>query len=47
MDGSASFDLVLADHLTLTAGTYNHPGRKGNTVNKTGNTNLDQNERGR
>ncbi|HPE15856.1 MAG TPA: ABC transporter permease subunit, partial [Oscillospiraceae bacterium] len=28
MDGDDSYDLVLADQLTLTAGTYNHPGQK-------------------
>ena len=28
MDGPADFDLALADQLTLTSGTYNHPGRK-------------------
>lgn len=28
MDGDDSYDLVLTDPLTLTAGNYNHPGRK-------------------
>lgn len=28
MDGPASFDLALGDQLTMTAGTYTHPGRK-------------------
>ena len=27
MDGSNSYELVQADQLTMTAGTYNHPGR--------------------
>ena len=26
MDGPANFDLAMVDHLTLTAGTYRHPG---------------------
>ena len=28
MDGPANFDLALGDQLTLTAGTYRHPGEK-------------------
>jgi putative lysine transport system permease protein len=28
MDGPANFDLALADHLTMTSGTYRHPGHK-------------------
>ena len=28
MDGPANFDLALGDHLTMTAGTYRHPGEK-------------------
>ena len=28
MDGDDSFDLALADHLTMTSGTYRHPGGK-------------------
>ncbi len=27
MDGSDSYELVQADSLTMTAGTYNHPGK--------------------
>lgn len=30
MDGSDSYELVQADSLTMTAGTYNHPGRGSN-----------------
>ena len=32
MDGPANFDLALDDQLTLTAGTYRHPGGKKPTV---------------
>lgn len=28
MDGPANFDLALSDHLTMTSGTYRHPGHK-------------------
>ena len=30
MDGSSSYELVQTDQLTMTAGTYNHPGRGSN-----------------
>ncbi|GEM_PF-6451192 len=30
MDGSDSYELVQTDSLTMTAGTYNHPGRGSN-----------------
>jgi len=46
MDGSDSYDLATKDTLAHTSGLVHFPGNK-EKVSKTGNLNLDKNERGR